>query len=211
MPYKMNGFPQLGGDKDKKPKSNINKKFIKGATTFPQTLPNGYIIRRGEDDKKTETLESKINAALGNLKEKAIRDVNARYTEDGQFPEGRDRARHMTTSQYYTEAIKNKLDMIPFSNSAVNRFAAAGITNVLGAAHEIKAGYANIKKGKPISDTIIETAEDMTNNFAGSIVGAMGGNKAEKRKIVDNKKLKSMLPDGIYRKKGDNTYNKNKK
>jgi len=177
MTYKMNGFPQLGGNKNKKPK----------------------------------TIESKVNAALGYPKERAIRDVNARYTEGGEYEKGRDRARHMTTSQYATEAVKNKLDMIPFSNSAVNRLAAAGIANVLGAAHEIKAGYANIKKGKPISDTIIETAEDMTNNFAGSIVGAMGGNKAEKRKIVDNKKLKSMLPDGIYRNKGDNTYNKNKK
>ena len=177
MPYKMNGFPQLGGDKDKKPK----------------------------------TIESKVNAALGYPKERAIRDINARYTEGGEYERGRDRARHMTTSQYVTEAVRDKLDMIPFSNSAVNRLAAAGISNVLGAAHEIKAGYANIKKGKPISDTIIETAEDITNNFAGSIVGAMSGTKADKRKIVDSQKLKSMLPDGIYRKKGDNTYNKNKK
>lgn len=172
MTYKMNGFPQLGGDKNKKPK----------------------------------TLESKVNAYLGFPKERAIKDVNARYTEGGDYEEGRDRARHMTTAQYVTEAVRDKLDRIPFSNSTVNRLAAAGISNVFGAAHEIKAGYANIKKGKPVVDTIIETAEDMTNNFAGSTIGAMDGTKADKKKMVDSEKLKSMLPDGIYRSKGDNTY-----
>lgn len=176
MKYKMKGFPQLGGDDDKK---------------------------------NPKTLESIVNDFIGNPK-RAVAEVNKRYTTDkgGMFTEGRDRARHMTTAQYTTEGIRNKLDRIPFSNSTVNKLVAVGVSNILGAAHEAKAGYANIKKGKPVLDTFVETAEDLTNNFAGSIVGAMDRSKNKKRELIDSKETKSMLPDGRYKKKGDNTYNK---
>lgn len=161
------------------------------------------------DDKKPKTWESKVNDFLGNPK-RAVAEVNKRYTTDkgGMFTEGRDRARHMTTAQYTTEGVRDKLDMIPFSNSTVNKLVGVGISNILGAAHEAKAGYANIKKGKPVFDTLVETAEDLTNNFAGSIVGAMDRSKNKKRELIDSEKVKSILPDGIYKKKGDNTYNK---
>ena len=177
MTYKMDGFPQLGGGDDKKPK----------------------------------TLESKVNDFLGNPK-RAAAEVESRYSSDegGKFDKGRDRARHMTTAQYTTEGVRNKLDMIPFSNSTVNKLVSVGLSNILGAAHEAKAGYASIKKGKPIYDTIVETAEDLTNNFAGSIIGAMDRPSKKKMEVIDNSKLKGVLPDGRYKKKGDNTYNKNK-
>ena len=173
--YKMNGFPQLGGDKDKKPK----------------------------------TLESKVNDFLGNPK-RAAAEIESRYSSDegGKFDKGRDRARHMTTAQYTTEGIRNKLDMIPFSNSTVNKLVSVGLSNILGAAHEAKAGYASIKKGKPIYDTIVETAEDLTNNFAGSIIGAMDRPAKKKMEVIDSRKLKSMLPDGIYRESAKKYKNK---
>ncbi len=178
MPYKMNGFPQLGGGDDKKPK----------------------------------TLESKVNDFIGNPK-RAVAEIESRYSSDegGKFDKGRDRARHMTTAQYTTEGVRNKLDMIPFSNSTVNKLVSVGLSNILGAAHEAKAGYASIKKGKPVFDTLVETAEDLTNNFAGSIIGAMDRPKNKKRELIDSQKIKSILPDGRYKKEGDNTYNKNKK
>ena len=166
----------------------------------------------GGDDKKPKTLESKVNDFLGNPK-RAASEVESRYSSDegGKFDKGRDRARHMTTAQYTTEGVRDKLDMIPFSNSTVNKLVGVGISNILGAAHEAKAGYANIKKGKPVFDTLVETAEDLTNNFAGSIIGDMDRPSNKKMEVIDNSKLKGVLPDGRYKKKGDNTYNKNKK
>lgn len=202
MAYKMNGLSQLGGELSAK------KVFAKQTKEISKRGPIGP----REKSESLNTLESKVNDFLGNPK-RAVDEVNKRYTTDkgGMFKEGRDRARHMTTAQYTTEGVRNKLDMIPFSNSTVNKLVSVGISNILGAAHEAKAGYASIKKGKPIYDTIVETAEDLTNNFAGSIVGAMDRPANKKMEVIDNSKLKNVLPDGRYKKKGDNTYNKNKK
>lgn len=201
MAYTMNKKPKIGGEFSPK------EVFRKQAEVISKRGPVG--ARKKETPK---TLESKVNDFLGNPK-RAVEEVNKRYTTDkgGMFTEGRDRARHMTTAQYTTEGVRDKLDMIPFSNSTVNKLVGVGISNILGAAHEAKAGYANIKKGKPVFDTLVETAEDLTNNFAGSIVGAMDRSKNKKRELIDSKKTKSMLPDGIYKKEGDNTYNKKKK
>jgi len=189
MAYKMNGFPQLGGELSAK------KVFAKQAKEISKRGPIGP----REKSESLNTLESKVNNFLGDPK-RAVDEVNKRYTTDkgGMFTEGRDRARHMTTAQYTTEGVRDKLDMIPFSNSTVNKLFSVGVSNILGAAHEAKAGYANIKKGKPIYDTIVETAEDLTNNFAGSIVGAMDKTPKEKRGMIDSPKLKSILPDGKY-------------
>jgi hypothetical protein len=84
------------------------------------------------EDKKPKTWESMVNAFLGNPK-RAVDEVNSRYTTDegGEFDEGRDRARHMTTAQYTTEGVRNKLDMIPFSNSTVNKLVGVGVSNIL--------------------------------------------------------------------------------
>ena len=196
MKYKMNGFPQTSGE------FSAKKVFGKQAKEISKKGPIG-------PREKPKTLESKVNDFLGNPK-RAVAEVNKRYTTDkgGMFTEGRDRARHMTTAQYTTEGVRDKLDMIPFSNSTVNKLVGVGISNILGAAHEAKAGYANIKKGNPVFNTLVETAEDLTNNFAGSIVGAMDRSKNKKRELIDSEKVKSILPDGIYKKKGDNTYNK---
>ena len=158
---------------------------------------NGLTQLGGGDNKKPKTLESKVNDFLGNPK-RAVDEVNSRYTTDegGEFDKGRDRARHMTTAQYTTEGVRSKLDMIPFSNSTVNKLVSVGVSNILGAAHEAKAGYENFKKGMPITDVIAETAEDLTNNFAGSIIGAMDIPAKKKKSIVDSPKVKSILPDG---------------
>lgn len=43
----------------KEPKNNMNTKFIENITAFPQMLPNGYIIERGEGDKKDKNLDPK--------------------------------------------------------------------------------------------------------------------------------------------------------
>ena len=186
MAYKMNGILQVGGELSSK------KVFSKQAEEISKRGPIG--ARKKE---KPKTLESKVNDFIGNPK-RAVAEVNSRYTTDegGKFDKGRDRARHMTTAQYTTEGIRNKLDMIPFSNSTVNKLVSVGVSNIFGAAHEAKAGYANLKKGMPITDAIVETAEDLTNNFAGSIVGAMDKTSKEKKSIVDSPKVKSILPDG---------------
>ena len=201
MTYKMNGLPQIGRELSAK------KVFSKQSELISKRGP--IDVRKKETPK---TLESIVNDFLGNPK-RAVDEIEARYSSDkgGKFDKGRDRARHMTTAQYTTEGVRNKLDMIPFSNSTVNKLVGVGVSNILGAAHEAKAGYASIKKGKPIYDTIVETAEDLTNNFAGSIVGAMDRPANKKMEVIDNSKLKKILPDGRYNKKGDNTYSKKKK
>ena len=144
------------------------------------------------------TIESKVAYELGNPKKKAIANISTRYSGDDAND---DAPRHATTSQYTTESLRNKL---PFGlgNSIMGRGLAAFGANVLGAAHEVKAGYSAVKSGSStLKDTLIEGVEDLTNNYAGSIVGAIGNSKMDdsKNKTID--KIVKYLPDGKYNSK----------
>lgn len=144
------------------------------------------------------TIESKIAYELDNPKKKAVANVKTRY--DGTN-NNNDAPRHVTTAQYTTESLRNKL---PFGlgNSIMGRGLAAFGANVLGAAHEAKAGYSSIKKGKSsIKDTFLEGVEDLTNNFAGSVVGALGNSNMDNSKNKTVNKMIKYLPDGKYESK----------
>jgi hypothetical protein len=144
------------------------------------------------------TIESKLAYELGNPKKKAVANVNTRYNGDDAND---DAPRHATTAQYTTESLRNKL---PFGlgNSIMGRGLAAFGANVLGAAHEAKAGYSSVKKGKSsVKDTFLEGVEDLTNNFAGSVVGAFGNSNMDNSKNKTIDKIIKYLPDGKYKSK----------
>jgi len=140
--------------------------------------------------KQKRTIEGKVNDALGNPKGKARSNSEQRYGGDS------DSARHTTSAQYTTEAIRNKMPL-GLGNSLGGRILAGGISNVLGAAHEAKGAYGQIKGGRPIKEVIKESAEDMTNNLAGSLIGAYGNSKMDKskNKLID--RAVKLLPDGL--------------
>tara|TARA_R100000544_G_C2201917_1_gene47189 strand:- start:41 stop:517 length:477 start_codon:yes stop_codon:yes gene_type:complete len=141
------------------------------------------------------TIESKVAYELGNPKKKAIANIKTRYNGDNAND---DAPRHVTTSQYTTETLRNKL---PFGlgNSIMGRGLAAFGANVLGAAHEAKAGYSAVKSGKAsIKNTVLEGIEDLTNNLAGSVVGALGNSNMDKSKNKTIDKIVKYLPDGKY-------------
>ena len=78
---------------------------------------------------------------------------------------------------------------MPFGigNSIIGRGSAAVVSNLMGLGHEVKGAYSQYKQGKPVVNIIKESAEDLTNNFAGSVIGAMGNSSMNKskNKIVD--------------------------
>ena len=93
---------------------------------------------------------------------------------------------------------------MPFGlgNSIMGRGLAAFGANVLGAAHEAKAGYSSVKNGSStLKDTLIEGVEDLTNNFAGSVVGALGNSNMDNSKNKTIDKMIKYLPDGKYESK----------
>ena len=146
------------------------------------------------------TIESKLAYELGNPKKKAVTNIKNRY-DGGEWGIEQDAPRHVTTAQYTTESLRNKL---PFGlgNSIMGRGLAAFGANVLGAAHEAKAGYSSVKKGKSsVKDAFLESVEDLTNNFAGSVVGAFGNSNMDNSKNKKIDKIIKYLPDGKYKSK----------
>ena len=158
-----------------------------------------------------KTLESKVNKWMGDPKNKAIENVVSRY-DKGNTIDKQDAARHVTSSQYTTESLRKKM---PFGigNSIIGRGSAAVVSNLMGLGHEAKGAYGQYKRGKPVVNIIKESVEDLTNNFAGSVIGATGNSSMNKskNKIVD--KALNYLPDGMVDDKGkkNNRYNPKQK
>ena len=148
--------------------------------------------KKGKKDVPKKTTEGKVDDFLGNPKSRARANTEQRYGDTG------DSARHTTASQYATESLRNKM---PFGlgDSIGGRLIAGGISNLFGAAHEAKGAYSQLKGGRPIKEVIKESAEDMTNNFAGSLIGAYGNSNMDKSKnnLVD--KAVKFLPDGLVK------------
>ena len=145
---------------------------------------------------RQQTIEGKINKIIGDPKNKAVNNVVSRY-DKGNSIDKQDAARHVTSSQYTTESLRKKM---PFGigNSIFGRGAAAIASNVMGFGHEVKGAYGQYKRGKPVVNIIKESTEDLTNNFAGSVIGAMGNSNMNKSKNK-NAKNKSNNLFIIYR------------
>ena len=142
-----------------------------------------------------KTLETKVNKWMDDPKNKAIKNVVSRY-DKGDTIDKQDAGRHITSSQYTTESLRNKL---PFGlgDSVFGRAGAAVVSNLMGLGHEVKGAYGQYKKDRPVLNILKESAEDLTNNFAGSIIGGFGNSNRDnsKNEIVD--KAINFLPDGM--------------
>ena len=164
-------------------------------------------ISRSLSPFKQKTLESRVDKWMGNPKNKAVRNVTSRY-DKGNTIDKQDAARHVTSSQYATESLRKKMPL-GIGNSIFGRGAAAIASNVMGFGHEVKGAYGQYKNGRPVLNIVKESAEDLTNNFAGSMIGAYGNSSMDKskNKIVD--KAINYLPDGKVDDKGktNNRYN----
>lgn len=107
-------------------------------------------------------------------------DKDGLMEEQNSFEYG-DTARHYMGGDQLSRSIQDKIKFLPYPTRA-----AIGVigSNVGGLVHEAQ----NIKEGRPI----LESVEDATNNFVGSLGSLFSKNTSTK--ILD--KLKKYLPDG---------------
>jgi len=109
-------------------KNDINTKSIQAMTTFPQTLPNGYIIERGEDNKNTENLDRKYYYEDGTRKYNVKTNPITGEDSIGRnlSPASRDISEKIRNiSEYITDAFKNtfsvtNVDKNPFSGTSAD-------------------------------------------------------------------------------------------
>ena len=155
--------------------------------------------------KKPVTLESKVDKFLGNVQKKSVNDSDLFKDE-----EPIDNIRHASAGRYTQEAISNKLGGGVFGNLT-------GIvaSNALGVAHEVKNIF---KDERPWKVKLRESGEDIINNAAGSLIGALPVNAKTKTKTIKELSFKNKLPDGYQAEDGDvkrgfiaDAYFKNKK
>ena len=107
-------------------------------------------------------------------------DKDGLMEEQNSFEHG-DTARHYFAGDQTSRAIQNKLKYL---GPITKRVAGIVGSNVGGLIHEAQ----NIREGRPI----LESVEDATNNFVGSLGSLFSKNTSTK--ILD--RLKKYLPDG---------------
>lgn len=132
---------------------------------------------------KYKTLESKVNAFLGDPQGKAVKDSDIFKNEEPV-----DNIRHTSAGRYTQESISRGLGSNPMSNIV-------GVigSNLFGAAHEVK----NIAKDKrPWKNKLMESGEDMINNSVGSVIGAIPIAPKTKTNIIRKLSFDNLLPDG---------------
>ena len=139
--------------------------------------------KRTNRTKNHKTLESKVDAFLGGVNSKAVKDS---YLSKG----GKqiDNIRHASAGRYTQEAIYDKLPRGPLSK-------AIGVlgSNLLGVAHEAKG---IVKDKRPWKTKLLESGEDMVNNAVGSVVGAMPISSKSKTNIIKKLSIDNILPNG---------------
>lgn len=136
-------------------------------------------------------IEHKAEEFLGFPEEKARnrtdKELNIKPDKDGlkeeqnSFPDG-DARRHYNAGDETSRAIQDKLKFLPKPTRV-----AAGVigSNIGGLIHEAQ----NIREGRPVMESI----EDATNNFVGSLSSLF--NRKTSKKLF-NKFYKKIAPDG---------------
>lgn len=165
--------------------SKFSKKFI-SASPFKQQDPTGQNQRNILSD-----IEYKSDEFLGFPEEKARQrtdeylgikpDKDGLMEDQNSFEHG-DTARHYMGGDQLSRSIREKLGSL--GKTSLGRIIGVIGSNVGGLVHEAQ----NIKEGRPI----LESVEDATNNFVGSIGSLFS--KQTSSKILD--KVKKYLPDG---------------
>lgn len=155
------------------------------------------------------TTEGEINLALGNPKGKAAA-LARKAAGPGKLPV--DNIRHTSAGMYTADAIANKLAPYPMGPVTVPAKALGFIgSNLAGLAHEVKAfvpsldgDYRNIPAAARMS------AEDMINNFVGSVLSLNPFmTQEEKENFIIESSNRNLLPDGYEKLQGqtrDNAY-----
>jgi hypothetical protein len=164
--------------------SKFSKKFI-STSPFKQQDPPGQNQRNILSD-----IEYNADEFLGFPEERARQrtdeylgikpDKDGLREEQNSFEYG-DTARHYMGGDQLSRSIQDKIKFLPYPTRA-----AIGVigSNIGGLVHEAQ----NIKEGRPV----LESVEDATNNFVGSLGSLFSKNTSTK--ILD--RLKKYLPDG---------------
>lgn len=163
-------------------------------------------IKQTKPTKKTPvTLESKIDAFLGGVQKKAVNDSDLFKDEEPV-----DNIRHASAGRYTQEAVAKKLGGGVFGN-----LTGVVASNALGMAHEVKNIF---KDERPWKVKLRESGEDIINNAAGSLIGALPISAKTKTNTIKELSFKNKLPDGYQAEEGDvkkgfiaDAYFKNKK
>jgi hypothetical protein len=175
---------------------------------YPEVTPDLIIQPKTMNDLRG--MEFKVNQALGFPMEKA-RLASEAAAGPGEDPV--DNFRHSNAGRYTAEAIANYTGNIPYVSSALGFLGA----NALGLGHEAMTLLKGNDK-RDLSDRLLESGEDMYNNFIGAKVGASDMTPEEKTNylrylsstnqladgVVIPKNSKSKSVDNMYLKKGPN-------
>jgi hypothetical protein len=175
---------------------------------YPEVTPDLIIQPKTMNDLRG--MEFKVNQALGFPMEKARLASEAAA---GPREDPVDNFRHSNAGRYTTEAIANYTGNIPYVSSALGFLGA----NALGLGHEAMTLLKGNDK-RDLSDRLLESGEDMYNNFIGAKVGASDMTPEEKTNylrylsstnqladgVVIPKNSKSKSVDNMYFKKGPN-------
>lgn len=163
--------------------SSFSKKFINTSPFKKQDPPSKSNF--------FSNLESHGNEFLGFPEEKARQrtdeylginpDADGPIPAQNSFKYG-DTARHYMGGDQLSRSIRKKLGL--FGETSLGRAIGVIGSNVGGLVHEAR----NIKEGRPV----LESVEDATNNFVGSMYSLLP--KKISTKLLD--KVKKILPDG---------------
>ena len=157
-----------------------------------------------------ETLEQKINKALGDPRKKAAdAAINKKWfnkeTKKWEIEDDTDNFRHPMAARYTAEAIANKFpDWMKYSG--IPQVAGFVGSTALGVGHELANNKytSNDPKDYPnytFWDTVSEAGEDAFNNIVGAGVGVLPISDDKKTSFLKYLSDNNMLPDGLANKK----------
>ena len=163
--------------------SKFSKKFISTSPFKQQDLPNQSNAFSNIEHKAEEFLNFPQEKARQRTDEylNITPDEDGLMEEQNSFEHG-DTARHYFAGDQTSRSIQNKLGS--FGKTLPGKTIGVIGSNLGGLIHEAQ----NIKEGRPI----LESVEDATNNFVGSLGSLFSTNTSTR--ILD--RLKKYLPDG---------------
>ena len=159
--------------------------------------PKNQMNRKKALPPASDDFETKVNKFLGDPTNKAFV-----LSEKINMSDTNDALRHVGGGRYTQEAIEKRLGSGPMAKLA-------GIvgSNVMGIGHE---ATSFVKDDRPFMSKLRESAEDITNNFVGSMVGANPFASAEsKDKTLISLVKNNALPDGFVKDKRDKSQSQN--
>jgi hypothetical protein len=163
-----------------------------------QTFQNsGQVKKNNEDDSNSylQDLEINVNKKLGYPMDRAFKASEANV-EDISI----DNLRHSLSGLYTSQAIQNKFPTWT-KNTGLPQLAGFLGSNILGAGHEL---MTLIEDERPLKQKVVESIEDVTNNFVGSILSTLPFMSPDERENTLRKlSASNLLPDGFFQEDQD--------